>query len=288
MMKASNPNKKKSMIVDVWRRLKKNKGAVISLFVIIAIIIVAVFAPFIAPYSYDETGTKGFDKPSAEHLLGTDKLGRDILSRLIYGARASLLIGIVSVAIAAVLGIIIGAVAGYFGGWLDDLLMRILDIYQSIPMMLLCLVLAAILGPSLKNAIIALAVSSLPQFARMMRASILTVREMEYIEAAKSINGNTWHILKQHIIPNAISPLIVTITMNIGNAILIGAMLSFVGLGVQPPTPEWGTLISDARNYMRQYPTLAIYPGVCIMITVLAFNLLGDGLRDALDPRLKN
>jgi len=207
---------------------------------------------------------------------------------LIYGARASLLIGIVSVAIAAVLGIIIGAVAGYFGGWLDDVLMRILDIYQSIPMMLLCLVLAAILGPSLKNAIIALAVSSLPQFARMMRASILTVREMEYIEAAKSINGNTWHILKQHIIPNAISPLIVTITMNIGNAILIGAMLSFVGLGVQPPTPEWGTLISDARNYMRQYPTLAIYPGVCIMITVLAFNLLGDGLRDALDPRLKN
>jgi peptide/nickel transport system permease protein len=280
--------RKKSMLVDVWRRLKKNKGAVVSLFVILVIIIVAIFAPVIAPYSYDETGVKGFAHASAQHLLGTDKLGRDVLSRIIYGARASLLIGIVSVAISAVIGIFFGSIAGYFGGWIDNLLMRILDIYQSIPMMLLCLVLAAILGPSLKNAIIALAISMIPQFARMMRASILTVREMEYIEAAKSINGNTLHILMKHIIPNAISPLIVTITMNVGNAILIGAMLSFVGLGVQPPTPEWGTLISDARNYMKSYPTLAIYPGVCIMITVLAFNLLGDGLRDALDPRLKN
>lgn len=276
------------MFIDVWRRLKKNKGAIVSLFVILVIIIVAIFAPFIAPYSYDETGTKGFAPASSEHLLGTDKLGRDVLSRIIYGARASLLIGIVSVAISAVIGIFFGSIAGYFGGWIDNLLMRILDIYQSIPMMLLCLVLAAILGPSLKNAIIALAVSIIPQFARMMRASILTVREKEYIEAARSINGGTWHILTKHIIPNAISPLIVTITMNVGYAILIGAMLSFVGLGVQPPTPEWGTLIADARNYMRSYPTLAIYPGVCIMITVLAFNLLGDGLRDALDPRLKN
>ena len=281
-------SRKKAMSGDVWRQLKKNKGAVISLILIIVIILMAIFAPFFAPYPYDETGTEGFARPSAEHLLGTDKLGRDVLSRVIYGARASLLIGTVSVAISAVIGILFGSIAGYFGGWVDNLLMRILDIYQSIPMMLLCLVLAAILGPSLKNAIIALAVSTIPQFARMMRASILTVREMEYIEAAKSINGGTLHILRKHIIPNSISPLIVTITMNVGNAILIGAMLSFVGLGVQPPTPEWGTLISDARNYMRSYPTLAIYPGVCIMITVLSFNLLGDGLRDALDPRLKN
>ena len=281
-------SRKKAMSGDVWRQLKKNKAAVISLILILVLILMAIFAPFFAPYPYDETGTEGFARPSAEHLLGTDKLGRDVLSRVIYGARASLLIGTVSVAISAVIGILFGSIAGYFGGWVDNLLMRILDIYQSIPMMLLCLVLAAILGPSLKNAIIALAVSTIPQFARMMRASILTVREMEYIEAAKSINGGTLHILRKHIIPNSISPLIVTITMNVGNAILIGAMLSFVGLGVQPPTPEWGTLISDARNYMRSYPTLAIYPGVCIMITVLSFNLLGDGLRDALDPRLKN
>lgn len=281
-------NRKKSQFADVWHQLKKNKGAVVSLVVIAAIIIVAVLAPVIAPYSYDETGEQGFASPSREHLLGTDKLGRDILSRIIYGTRASLLIGLVSVLISAVIGIVIGALAGYFGGAADNILMRFLDIYQSIPMMLLCLVLAAILGPSLKNAIIALAVSMIPQFARMMRASILTVREMEYVEAARSINSSTWHILSKYIIPNSISPLIVTITMNVGNAILIGAMLSFVGLGVQPPTPEWGTMISDARNYMRQYPMLAVYPGVSIMITVLAFNLLGDGLRDALDPRLKN
>lgn len=283
-----NNTKKKSQFYDVWRRLKKNKGAMISLVLIFAIVLVAVFAPFIAPYDYTESVGDSFEKPSSAHLLGTDKLGRDELSRLIYGARQSLIIGIVSVAIAAVLGIFIGAIAGYIGGWLDDLLMRILDIYQSIPMMLLCLVLAAILGPSLKNSVIALAVSMIPQFARMIRASILTIREEEYIEASKSINGGTWHILMTHVVPNAISPLIVTITMNVGNAILIGAMLSFVGLGVQPPTPEWGTLISDARNYMRANPSLAIYPGICIMITVLAFNLLGDGLRDALDPRMKN
>lgn len=280
--------KKKSHFSEVWHQLKKNKVAIISLFVVIAIILIAIFAPLIAPYSFDATGDVAFEKSSMAHLLGTDKLGRDILSRLIYGARASLLIGIVSVAISAVIGIFIGSIAGYFGNATDNILMRLLDIYQSIPMMLLCLVLAAILGPSLRNAIIALAVSMIPQFARMMRASILTVREMEYVEAARSINGNTWNILFKDIIPNAISPLIVTITMNVGNAILIGAMLSFVGLGVQPPTPEWGTLIAEARNYMRANPTLAIYPGVCIMITVLAFNLLGDGLRDALDPRLKN
>lgn len=281
-------NRKKSQLADVWRQLKKNKGAVLSLVVIIAIILVAVLAPVIAPYEYDATGDEGFASPSREHMLGTDKLGRDIMSRIIYGTRASLLIGLLSVLISAVIGIFVGAIAGYFGGATDNILMRLLDIYQSIPMMLLCLVLAAILGPSLKNAIIALAVSMIPQFARMMRASILTVREMEYVEAAKSINSSTWHVLRKYIIPNSISPLIVTITMNVGNAILIGAMLSFVGLGVQPPTPEWGTMISDARNYMRQYPMLAVYPGVSIMITVLAFNLLGDGLRDALDPRLKN
>jgi len=166
--------------------------------------------------------------------------------------------------------------------------MRILDVYQSIPMLLLCITLAAVLGPSLRNAILAIGVSMIPQFARLMRASILTVREMEYIDAARSINAGNSHIIIKHIIPNAISPLIVSITMNIGNAILIGAMLSFIGLGVQPPIPEWGTLISDARNYMRAHGTLALYPGICIMITVLAFNLLGDGLRDALDPRLKN
>jgi peptide/nickel transport system permease protein len=281
--------KKKSGIRDLWRRLKKNKAAVVSLVLIIVIIIIAIFAPFIAPHKYDQQQPdQAFASSSWDHLLGTDRMGRDVLSRIIYGARASLLIGLGSVAISSVIGIFIGAIAGYYGGWTDNLLMRILDVYQSIPMLLLCITLAAVLGPSLRNAILAIGVSMIPQFARLMRASILTVREMEYIDAARSINAGNSHIIIKHIIPNAISPLIVSITMNIGNAILIGAMLSFIGLGVQPPIPEWGTLISDARNYMRAHGTLALYPGICIMITVLAFNLLGDGLRDALDPRLKN
>jgi peptide/nickel transport system permease protein len=283
------PNKKRSAIEEVWRRLKKNKVAVVSLFVIIILILIAIFAPLIAPYAYDtQHSGKAFASSSREFLLGTDRLGRDILSRLIYGSRQSLLLGLVSIFFAAILGIFIGAIAGFYGRWADNLLMRLLDIYQSIPMLLLCITLSAILGPSLRNAIIALSVSMMPQFARLMRASILTVREMEYIDAAKSVNNSNLQIILHHIIPNAISPLIVTITMQIGGCILVGSMLSFIGLGVQPPNPEWGTMISDARNYMRSHETLALYPGICIMITVLAFNLLGDGLRDALDPRLKD
>jgi peptide/nickel transport system permease protein len=215
-------------------------------------------------------------------------LGRDLLSRIIYGARQSLQLGIVATAIAYVVGIIIGAISGYYGGWPDNLIMRALDIYQSIPMFLLCVTLAAVMGPSLQNAIIAIGVSMIPMPARLMRASILSVREMEYIEAAKVINAGDSRIIRKHIVPNAIAPMIVSITMSIGLNILAGAGLSFIGLGAQPPVPEWGSLISDARSVMRDHGTLALYPGLCIMITVLAFNLLGDGLRDALDPRLKN
>lgn len=281
--------KKRSRAAETWRRLKKNKVAMVSLAVLIAIILVSVFAPVIAPYDYAETDKQNtLAGPSKEHWLGTDRLGRDILSRLIWGGRQSLQMGIIAVLIAAVVGVIIGSIAGYFGGWLDNLLMRILDIYQSIPMMLLCITFAAILGPSLRNAIIAIGVSMVPAFARMMRASILTVRESEYIEAAICCNATNRMIIMKNIIPNAISPIIVNITMSIGGAVLSGAGLSFIGLGVEAPMAEWGAMISDARNYIRSYPTLALYPGICIMITVLAFNLLGDGLRDALDPRLKN
>lgn len=288
-----NPSKQKkhkySRFGDIWRQLKKNKGAMIALFLILALVLVAIFADFIAPYPYDEQNyDDSFAPHSSKHLLGADKLGRDVLSRLIYGSRQSLLIGTLSVAISATIGIFFGVLAGYFGGRVDNLLMRLLDIYQSIPMMLMCIVLSAVLGPSLRNAIIALGVSMIPSFARLMRSSILTVRDKEYVEAARSINASNTHIILKYIIPNAISPIIVSITMNIGSAIIIGSMLSFIGLGVQPPIPEWGTLISDARNLMRAHPTLALYPGLCIMVTVLAFNLLGDGLRDALDPRLKN
>jgi peptide/nickel transport system permease protein len=281
--------RKKSKLAEVWKQLKKNKIAVISLFVIAVVILIALLAPLLAPYSYDQQDPlQPFASSSKEHWLGTDRLGRDVLSRLIYGASQSLQVGTISTGIAAVAGILIGAVAGYYGGWKDNLIMRLLDIYQSIPMFLLCVTLAAVLGPSLRNAVIAIGIGSVPGFARLMRASILSVREMEYIEAAKSINAKNGRIIIKHIIPNAISPLIVSITMGIGSSALAGAGLSFIGLGVQPPIPEWGAMISDARNFMRDHGTLALYPGICVMITVLAFNLLGDGLRDALDPRLKN
>ena len=281
--------RKKSQFGEIWHRLKKNKAAVVCLFIIIAIILIAVLAPVIAPYPYAQQDyTNIYAKPGAEHLLGTDQLGRDILSRLIYGAGQSLQLGVISTAIASVIGIFIGAIAGYYGGWTDNLIMRFFDIYQSIPMFLLCITLAAVMGPSLQNATLAIGISMIPGPARMLRASILSVREMEYVESAKAINAGSARIIWKYIVPNAIAPLIVFITMNIGMNILAGSALSFIGLGAQPPVPEWGSMVSDARNIMRDHGTLALYPGVCIMIIVLAFNLLGDGLRDALDPRLKN
>lgn len=280
---------KQSGFFETWRRLKKNKVALISLFVIVLISLVAILAPILAPYAYDLQNTKHtLAGSSKEHLLGTDRLGRDILSRLIWGSRQSLQMGVIAMAISTVFGVILGSISGYYGGWTDNLIMRLLDIYQGIPMLLLTVTLAAVLGPSLRNAIIAIGIGMVPGTARLMRASILTVREMEYIEAAKSINASDARIILIHIIPNSIAPIIVNVTMGIGTCIMAGAALSFVGLGAQPPIPEWGAMISDARNYMRNHATLALYPGICIMITVLAFNLLGDGLRDALDPRLKS
>jgi peptide/nickel transport system permease protein len=282
-------NRKKSKLKDIWRQLRKNKLAVAGLVVLILIIVVAILAPLLAPYYYSVQDSKAsYAGASSEHILGADKLGRDILSRLLYGARASLQMGIIAVAISATIGVTIGSIAGFFGGWTDNICMRFLDIYQAIPQLLLCITLAAILGPSLQNAIIALGVGSVPGYARLMRASVLTVREKEFIESARAINSGNGRIIVKHIVPNAIAPIIVEITMGIGSCILAGALLSFVGLGVQPPTPEWGTMISEGRNVMREHATLALYPGVCVMLSVLACNLLGDGLRDALDPRLKN
>ena len=281
--------KKKSQLLEIWKQLKKNNLAVISLFVLAALVLIAIFAPLLAPYSYSEQDIINANAgSSAEHILGTDKLGRDILSRIIYGSRASLIMGFSAIAIGAIIGITVGAISGYFGGWTDNIIMRLLDIYQAVPMLLLCIALAAILGPSLRNAIIALGVGMVPGYARMMRASVMTVREKEFVESAKSKNCSTLRIIVKHIIPNAIGPMIVQITMGVGSCILSGAMLSFIGLGVQAPTAEWGAMISDARGAIRQYPTQALYPGLCVMISVLACNLLGDGLRDALDPRLRN
>ncbi len=281
--------RKKSRLRDVWRRLKKNKLAIVALCVLLFLFLIAILGPVIAPYSYEEMNPAGPNAgSSAEHLLGTDKIGRDVLSRLLYGSRQSLEMGIVAVAIAATIGITIGAIAGFYGGWVDNVCMRLLDIYQAMPMLLLCITLAAVLGPSLQNAIIALGIATVPGYARLMRASVLTIRDKEYIEAAKAINAKNGKIIVKHIIPNAMAPLIVEITMGVGACIMAGAALSFIGLGVQPPIPEWGAMISEARGVMRENPTLAMYPGLCVMFAVLSCNLLGDGLRDALDPRLKN
>ena len=266
----------------------KNKVAVVSLFVIALILLVAVFAPVLAPHPYDQQDySSAFSRSTREYPFGTDRLGRCVMSRLIYGSRQSLQLGLFSTIIAATFGILIGSVAGYYGGWTDNLIMRLLDVYQGIPMFLLTVTLAAVLGPSLRNAIIAIGISSVAGYARLMRASILTIRGNEYIEAATAINVKSFRIIRKHIIPNAISPLIVSITMNMGMAILAGAGLSFIGLGAKPPIPEWGAMISDARSFLREHLYLSMYPGICVMITVLAFNLLGDGLRDALDPRQK-
>lgn len=288
-MKAKNKYQHKSQFAEIMQRLAKNKLAMAGLVIIVLLTLLAVFAPLIAPYDYITQDYESiYVKPCSAHLLGTDRLGRDIFSRLIYGARQSLRIGVLSVAIAAALGTLMGSIAGFYGGTIDNLLMRFLDIYQSIPGMLLSIALAASLGPGINNAILAIGISTIPAYARIIRASILTVREKEYIEAATAINASDPRIILKHVLPNAISPLIVEITMNIGNSILAAATLSFIGLGAQPPAPEWGAMLCEGRNYMRDYGYLVVYPGVCIMASVLSFNLLGDGLRDALDPRLRD
>lgn len=270
-------------------RLKRNHLAMVGLVIIVMMIVLALLAPYISPYPYEAADFKNrYATPSAEHWFGTDELGRDIFSRLLYGSRYSLRIGLISVAISAIGGIFFGAIAGYFGGAVDNIIMRLLDVLQAMPGIVLAIAISAALGPGLTNSVIALSISSIPGYARMTRASILNVRKMEYLEAATSINCSNARIIWKHVLPNALSPLIVQATMGIAGAIMGAAMLSFIGLGVQPPTPEWGAMLSAGRNYLRDYPHLCIFPGVMIMMAVLSLNMLGDGLRDALDPKLKD
>lgn len=287
--KQISPIKKTNRFMETMRRLFKSKLAIIGAIFLLLLFLVAIFAEQIAPYPYEEQNFSAlYQTPNKEHWLGTDHLGRDILSRIIYGSRISLEIALLSVAIAAAMGITLGAIAGFYGGMIDNLLMRFLDIYQSIPVLILSIAIATSLGPGVTNTIIALAISVCPNYARLMRASIMTVRDMEYIEAAQSINASDARIILKHALPNAFSPMIVNITMTIGASMLTAATLSFVGLGAQPPSPEWGAMLTAAKNYIRDYPYMITSPGVCIMLSVLSFNMLGDGLRDALDPRLKN
>ena len=280
-----NKGKKKSRFQIVWKRLKKNKMAMVGLYIIIIMLIVSAIAPYIAPYDYSEMGQEILAVPSSEHLLGTDEFGRDVLSRLLYGARYSFEFGIVAVFVGAAVGLLMGSIAGFFGGWVDNIIMRFLDIYQSVPMMVMAIALSSSLGAGMRSAVIAIGISTLPIYARLIRGSLLEIRGMEYIEAAVSVNASKSRILLRHMIPNAISPVIVTLTMSVGLNVLAGASLSFIGLGAQQPLPEWGAMLSAGRDYMRDYQRLVILPGALIMILVLSFNMFGDGLWDALDPR---
>lgn len=281
--------KKTSQIYDIWGRLVRNKSAMAGLIILLILILTAIFADFIAPYGYDDQVLDDqFISPCLEHIFGTDNFGRDIFSRVVYGSRISLQVGLISMGVAVILGCIVGSIAGYYTGLVDNLIMRIIDIMLAIPSILLAISIAAALGPGLRNVMIAIAIGSVPQFARIVRASILTVKEQEYIEASRATGASDLRIIVSHILPNCIAPIIVQTTLGVGNAILNAAGLSFIGLGVQPPIPEWGAMLSAARQYIRDYWWMLTFPGLAIMLTVFALNVLGDGLRDALDPRLKS
>lgn len=274
---------------DVFRRLKKDKMAMFGLFIIILLIFLALFADVIAPYGYDDQNLKDrLMAPNSKYLLGTDNFGRDILSRIIYGSRISLQVGFIAVGISAIVGGALGAIAGYYGGKLDNFVMRAMDILLAIPSILLAISIVAALGPGLQNVMIAVGIGSIPSYARIVRASVLSIRDQEFVEAARAVGANDFRIITKHILPNAMAPIIVQATLGVAGAILSAAGLSFIGLGIQPPTPEWGAMLSSGREYIRDNWHVATFPGLAIMITIFALNLLGDGLRDALDPRLKS
>lgn len=288
---AQGMSKKRSQIHSIWLRFQKNKLAMLGLIMLILLILLALCAPLLADYENDaikQNMSERLQSPNANHPFGTDQYGRDLFARVIHGARISLLIGTLSVFISLLCGSVIGSVAGYYGGRVDDILMRLMDVLLSIPSILMALCIVAALGASLPTLIAALTISSIPGFSRIVRSAILSIKGQEYIESAKAYGTNDAKIILKHILPNAIGPIIVQATLNLGSLILITASLSFIGLGVQPPMPEWGTILSESRNQMRYYPYLVIIPGLAIVYTVFAFNLIGDGLRDALDPRLKN
>lgn len=281
--------KKNSQFQGVIKRLRKNKMAMAGLFMILFLIVLAIIAPLIAPYGPREFDLlRKLEGPSWDHIFGTDDLGRDIFSRILYGAKYSLSLSVLSVTLGTLVGIILGAIAGYFGGITDNIIMRLMDVLQAIPSMLLCIAISAALGSGFVNTIIAMSIGHISMITRMLRGSILSVREQEFIEAENSINCSRFRIIVMHVLPNSISPIIISVTMGMGSAILTAAGLSYLGLGVQAPTPEWGAMLSAGRNYIYDHPHVLIFPGIFIMITVLAFNMLGDGLRDAMDPKLKD
>ena len=277
-----------SLYKDAWKRLRKNKLAMLGLSIVILLILIAIFAPLISPYDpisrIKEDSSLG---PSINHLFGTDLLGRDIFSRVIYGSRISIEVGVIAVGISVIIGLFFGALSGYFGGISDAVIMRVADIFFAFPYILGAIAIMTILGPGIVNIFIAIGILGWASIARIFRSSILTIKHKEYIEAARAMGANNSRIIIKHIFPNSFAPIIVYATMNVGTAIIVEAALSFLGIGVQPPTPAWGKMLADSMAYIDTAPWMMFFPGLAILITVLGFVLLGDGLRDAFDPKLK-
>lgn len=269
-----------------WRRLRRRRGALVGLAVVLLFVVLAVFAPWIAPHDPIAASWAAIRKaPSAQYWLGTDEIGRDVLSRVIWGTRASLLAGVVSVSISLLIGVPLGMAAGFLGGAVDAVISRITDAFLACPFLILAIALAAFLGPSLTNAMIAIGISAAPIFVRLARGQVLSVKVEDYVEAARAVGNSPLRIALRHILPNITAPLIVQATLAIAAAVIAEASLSFLGLGQQPPAPSWGSMLNTAKNYIDNSPWMAISPGLAIFLLVLSFNLLGDGLRDALDPR---
>lgn len=274
--------------LQIAKRFFRSPLVVIGTIIILTLVVTAIFADVLAPYDYAQQDLMlSLEYPSREHWLGTDEFGRDVLSRIIHGARISLLVGFVAVSFAVVIGSALGAIAGFYGGKLDQWIMRIMDVVLSIPSILLAICIATSLGTGIINLMIAVGIASIPRYARIVRSSVISIRNMEYVEAAKAVGSSDFRIIFRHIIPNSLAPIIVEATLGVAMAIISAAGLSFIGLGVQPPTPEWGSMLSEGRQYIRGYPHLTLFPGLAIMLTIMALNFLGDGLRDLLDPKLK-
>ncbi len=287
--KKTAPKKKESAFHATFMRLCKNPTAICGFIIFVILALLAILAPYITPYDYKTMDpTSLFQPPSWQHWCGTDQMGRDILTRLFYGGRYSMSMGFIAVGFAAVCGVALGSVCGYFGGKLDEIVMRLLDIFQAIPGILLTICMAAALGNGFDKVIWALSITRIPGITRLMRGSVMKIRSVEYLEAAEAIGCSKVRRIIKYVIPNAMAPVIVEVTMGIASTVLQLATLSYIGLGIQPPTPEWGAMLSDAKKYILTYPNMILYPGIFIALTVLALNFLGDGLRDALDPKLKN
>lgn len=279
--------RKHSQIGDVWRQFCRNKLAVFGLVLAVLLVLVAIFASELAPYDPNAISRDRMEMPSAEHLCGTDNFGRDLFSRILYGARVSLLISLLALIIGIILSVVLGATAGYFGGWYEALIMRICDILMCIPGMLMAVCVSALLGVGVLNTAIAIAIGGIAPGIRMLRAVVMQIRSQEYVEAARATGSSQWKIIFHEIMPNTLSPMIVDATMRVGGNILQISGLSFIGLGVQPPTSEWGSIMSAGQEFITSFWPMITFPGIAILITVFAFNVMGDGLRDALDPRLK-